>query len=314
MSTTHNHAHKDHTHNHSHGYHHHQAKGKRLALTIFLNLLITAAQIIGGLLSGSLSLLSDAAHNFSDVLALIISWIADRLSKKTFTAKQTFGYKRAEVLAAFINVVTIIVIAINIFIEGIERIISPEPVTGSLVMLLAGLSILLNGLSVLIIKGDAEHSMNMKSAYLHLFSDMLTSIAVLLGGVMMYFFNIFWIDGVIAIIIAVYLIKVSLSLLFDTLKVLMQFTPDAMDLDSIKDKLETFEFIDNLHHIHIWRLVDNDIHFEAHVDFNQDYTLSVVDDYIKSIKKVLKEDFGITHSTLESEFKKCKDKHMIENC
>jgi len=300
-------------HNHSHhGHDHGDLKGKRLGITIILNLIITISQVIGGLVSGSLSLLSDAAHNFSDVIALIISWIADRLTHKKYSTKQTYGYKRAEVIAALINVVTIIVIAINIFIEGISRLIEPQEITGLTVILLAGLSIVVNGLSVLIIKGDAENNMNMRSAYQHLFSDMLTSIAVLIGGIMMYYFKVFWIDGVISLVIAAYLMFTSAKLLFETLRVLMQFTPSHLDLDHIKSEIETLEYVENIHHVHVWQLTDDDIHFSAHISFVDDLSLSEVGDYLENVKKLMLEKYNVGHSTFEAEYQRCKDTLILD--
>lgn len=297
-------------HNHSHD--HGDLKGKRLGITILLNLGITISQVIGGLLSGSLSLLSDAAHNFSDVIALIISWIADHLSKKKYTPNQTYGYKRAEVIAALINVVTIIVIAINIFIEGVSRLFDPEMITGYTVILLAGMSILVNGLSVLIIKKDAKDNMNMRSAYLHLFSDMLTSIAVLIGGVMMFYFKIYWIDGVISLVIASYLIAVSIKLLLETLCVLMQFTPKHLDINAIKESVESLEYIENIHHVHVWQLTDNEIHFSAHISFEEDIQLSSVNQSLDQIKSLMANKFDIHHSTLEPEYKKCDGRLIVD--
>ncbi len=300
-------------HNHSHhGHDHGDLKGKRLGVTIILNLIITISQVIGGLVSGSLSLLSDAAHNFSDVIALIISWIADRLTHKKYSTKQTYGYKRAEVIAALINVVTIIVIAINIFIEGISRLIEPQEITGLTVILLAGLSIVVNGLSVLIIKGDAENNMNMRSAYLHLFSDMLTSIAVLIGGIMMYYFKVFWIDGVISLVIAGYLLFTSAKLLFETLRVLMQFTPSHLDLDHIKSEIESLDYVENIHHVHVWQLTDDDIHFSAHISFVDDLSLSEVGDYLDYVKKLMRGKYSVGHSTFEAEYQRCKDTLVLD--
>lgn len=290
-----------HSHNHDHG----DLKGKRLGLTILLNLIITISQVIGGLLSGSLSLLSDAAHNFSDVIALIISWVADRLTHRKYSKEQTYGYKRAEVLAALINVVTIIVIAVNIFIEGIDRLLNPQEVTGITVILLAGLSIVINGLSVLIIKKDAEHNMNMRSAYLHLFSDMLTSIAVLIGGFIMFFFKVYWIDGLISFVIAAYLLYTSSKLLIETLSVLMQFTPSHINLYDLKEKVEAFEFVKDIHHVHVWQLTDDDIHFSAHIAFKEDLVLSKVNDHLDEVKHMLNHDYSINHTSLEAEYMKC---------
>ena len=166
-------------------HHHHEVSGKRLGITIFLNVLITVGELVGGIISGSMALITDAAHNFSDVLSLIISYIANRMAKRTPTARQTYGYRRSEIIAAFANSVTLIVIALVIYYEAINRLASPVEIRSGWVIIMSGASILLNGISVLLIKKDASHNMNMRSAFLHLFSDMLTSVAVLAGGLIM---------------------------------------------------------------------------------------------------------------------------------
>jgi len=174
---------------HSHTHHNHtQLKGKPLVISIFLNIAITVAQIIGGLLSGSLALLSDALHNFTDVLSLIVSYIANILSRKDASIDKTFGYKRAEILAAFINASTLIIIAVLLIIESIKRFTNPETIESILVIWLSILGIIANGISVLLLKKDANVNMNMRSAYLHLLTDMLASVAVLIGGLLMYFY------------------------------------------------------------------------------------------------------------------------------
>ena len=235
-----------HHHHHDHG----DLKGKKLGVSILLNVLITVAQVIGGLISGSLSLLSDALHNFSDVLSLIISYIADLLTKRRSTVRETFGYRRAEILAAMINAATLLGIAVLLVKEAVLRLQHPEPVESVWVIALAGLSILVNGGSVLLLKHEAEDNMNIRSAYLHLFTDMLTSVAVLIGGVGMHFYNLFWIDSVLSILISIYLVYSSWGLFLQTLRVLMQFTPPNVDCHAINEAIRDFPSIKNIHHIH----------------------------------------------------------------
>ena len=179
-----------HSHNHSHCHHHGDLRGRNLVISIFLNLLITAAQVVGGLVSGSLALLSDALHNFSDVLSLVISYVANRLAKKKASKYKTFGYKRAEILAAFINAATLIIVAILLIIEAIERFKNPQEIESNLVIWLSLLGIVANGFSVLLLKKDSNTNMNMRSAYIHLLTDMLASVAVLIGGLLMQFYKI----------------------------------------------------------------------------------------------------------------------------
>ena len=191
-----------HSHSHNHSHHSHgNLKGTNLLISIFLNILITIAQVFGGIISGSLALLSDALHNFSDVISLIISYIANRLSKKKASLNKTFGYKRAEILAAFINSSTLIIVAILLVIEAVERFQNPQVIESALVIWLSTIAILGNGFSVLLLKKDADTNMNMKSAYLHLLTDMMASIAVLVGGLLIKFYNVFWVDSVLTFFI-----------------------------------------------------------------------------------------------------------------
>jgi cobalt-zinc-cadmium efflux system protein len=193
--------------------HKHTVEGKNLLFSILLNVIITAAQVTGGIISGSLSLLSDALHNFSDVLSLVISYVAHKLSQRQATLKQTFGLKRAELIAAFVNALTLIVVAIILIYEATLRFFNPVTIAPTLVIWLSAVGIVANGLSVLLLKKDANHNLNMKSAYLHLLTDMLASIAVLVGGILMKYFQIYWVDNVMTLGIAVYLIVVAYDLL-----------------------------------------------------------------------------------------------------
>ena len=152
----------------SHSHSNIDLKGRKLLFTIFLNIGITVAQVIGGFISGSVSLLSDALHNFSDVLSLIVSYIADRFSKRDASVTKTFGYKRAEIIAAFVNSATLILVAIYLIYESIIRFISPQAIESDLVIWLAILGITFNGFSVLLLYKDSKSNMNMRSAYFHL--------------------------------------------------------------------------------------------------------------------------------------------------
>ena len=293
-------------------HHHHDTGGKNLGITILLNIGITVAQVIGGIISGSMALLSDAAHNFSDVLALIISWIAKRLTGKEQTLSRTFGYKRAEIFAAFINSSTLIIIAVILATEAVERLVNPQPVTAGIVIWLAGLSIILNGLSVLLIKKGSKESINIKSAYLHLFTDMLTSIAVLVGGFAMKYLNWYRLDGILSIAIAVYLIYSSWEIFADTLKIMMQFTPKSVDLEKIAVQIQNVEGIKNIHHIHAWQLDEHEIIFEAHVDLEKNIKISEFEIVLREIENVLN-SHNIRHLNIQPEFEVEDNKELINN-
>ena len=293
MSTNHNHA--------------HQKQGKNLVISIFLNILITIAQVIGGILSGSLALLSDALHNFSDVLALTFSWYANKLSKKQASLNQTFGYKRAELIAAFVNAITLIVVAFFLIYEATIRFFNPEPIQSTLVIWLALLAIVANGCSVLLLQKDAHHNLNMKSAYLHLLTDMMASVAVLVGGIIMKYLGWFWVDSVLTLLIGVYLIYVSYDLIKTSTKMLMLFTPDNIDIEKIIEAVHKINKVAKLHHIHVWQLNDDELHLEAHLDCSEDIKLSDFNSLLHQIETVLLNQFGINHVNIQPEFKRDED-------
>ncbi|UOY08871.1 cation diffusion facilitator family transporter [Muricauda sp. SCSIO 64092] len=297
-----------HQHHHSHR---HKVDGKNLGISIVLNVVVTIAQMIGGLISGSLSLLSDAVHNFSDVLSLIISFLANRLSKKKASTNRTFGYKRAEIIAAFVNSATLMVVSLFLIVEAIERFLAPQEVASNWVIWLSILAILVNGFSVLLLKKDAAVNMNMKSAYLHLLTDMMASIAVLVGGLLMKFYAIFWIDPLLTLIIALYLIYVGYDLLKESTKVLMLFTPKSIAVQEIVSSICEIKGIKNVHHVHVWQLNEEEIHLEAHVDFKEDIKLSEFDVILEGIEELVYHRHGINHVNIQPEFGKCDTKKII---
>lgn len=294
-----------------HNHHHHEVKGKNLFITIILNIIITLSQIVGGIMSGSLALLSDAMHNFSDVLALVIAWWANRLSSKPKNEQKTFGYKRAQTIAALFNSSVLFGIALFLIIEAINKFINPQPIESSLVIWLGVLSILLNAASVLLIKDDSHDDINMKAAYLHLLTDVMTSVAVVIGGVLMHYFDIFWIDSVITILIAVYLIKASYGIIKESINILMQSTPENVNIKQIQEVIENIEEIKNIHHLHIWKLDDHNIHLEAHLDFIKDLPLSQSTQIVENITRILHDKFDIEHCTFQAEFDKDDKKDLV---
>ena len=301
-------------HHHEHGAHHHahkDLKGRNLFISIFLNSLITISQVVGGLISGSLSLLSDALHNFSDVLSLLISYIATVLSKREASVHRTFGYKRAEIIAAFVNSASLIIVAVFLIVEAIERFFEPREIESNLVIWLSLLGILANGFSVLLLRKDADTNMNMRSAYLHLLTDMMASVAVLIGGLLMKFFAFYWVDPLLTILIALYLIYMGYALLKGSTRVLMLFTPDTIEVQHIVDRILTIGRIENVHHVHIWQLNEDEVHLEAHIDFSEDISLSEFDIILERIEREAREHFGIKHISIQPEFGKCDSKKVI---
>ncbi|MCL6274241.1 cation diffusion facilitator family transporter [Muricauda sp. 2012CJ35-5] len=300
-----------HHHHHGHSHSHNDLKGRNLLISIALNIVITVSQVVGGIISGSLALLSDALHNFSDVLSLIISYVATLLGQKKASKNRTFGYKRAEILAAFINAATLMVVAAILMIEAVERFLEPQEIESDLVIWLSLIAILGNGFSVLLLKKDSADNMNMKSAYLHLLTDMMASVAVLIGGVLMKYYQIFWVDAVLTMAIALYLVYMGYDLLKESTKVLMLFTPSTIEIKEIVESICALDPVKNVHHVHIWQLNEDEIHLEAHIDFIEDIRLSEFDKILANIEEHVYHKHGINHVNIQPEFDKCDSKSVI---
>jgi cobalt-zinc-cadmium efflux system protein len=298
-------------HFHTHQHSHKSKKDKNLFISILLNIVITVAQIIGGVLSGSLALLSDALHNFSDVLSLVVSYVASKLAKKKASTDKTFGYKRAEILAAFVNAATLVIVAVLLIIEAVKRFQNPEEIESDLVIWLAVIGILINGASVLLLKGDSKNSINIKSAYLHLFTDMLASVAVLIGGLLMKYYQMYWVDSALTFLIAIYLIIVGFNLLKVSTRILMLFTPDHINIEAVVKAVNKLPKVNKLHHVHIWGLNDDEFHLEAHLDFTEDIKVSEFDAILDDIEILLHDEFKINHVTIQPEFNKQDPKEII---
>jgi cobalt-zinc-cadmium efflux system protein len=299
---------KEHSHEHQSEYG--RIKRKNLFITILLNMAITLGQVIGGLISGSMALISDAVHNFSDVLSLIITYVAERISGRRQTLMQTYGYKRAGIFAAFINTATLLVIGAALIWEAVTRLITPEPIRGNIVIYLAGLGILLNGFSLVLLKRDAGENINMRSAYLHMFMDMLTSVAVMVSGFAIKYLGWVRLDGILTIAISVYLIYSSWGLFYKSVRIFMQFTPSDVDIEKIAFEIAALPGVKNIHHVHVWQLDDRQLMMEGHIDLEQDYKISQFEEILKKVEVIL-EKYNINHINIQPELEREDQKELI---
>ncbi len=294
-------------HNH---HHNNQLNRTRLLIAFLMNVVITVVEIIGGLLSGSLSLISDALHNFSDAAAIVISYIAIKLSGRAKDFKYTFGLKRAQIIAAIINASVLVAISIYLFKEAFMRLINPMPVEGFTMIWVALIGLVANIVGTLILRQGAKGNMNIRSTYLHLLSDALSSMGVVLGGLLIYFANIYWVDPALTILISVYILKESFEILKQALKIVLMASPPDISLSNIKKSLESINGVENIHHVHIWQLDENDVHFEAHAE-TPDLKISQTDKILTEIKSVLKEEYGVNHVTIQFECNVCDVKEIV---
>ena len=296
---------------HHHHHDHHNKEGGRLLFTVMLNFGITLAEFIGGLFANSLALISDAIHNLSDAIALLITYLTVRISRKPNTQRNTFGYKRIQILAALFNSVTLIVICVYLLYEAYHRFLNPEPVKSIPMFVVAVIGLVANLVSVLLLKRHSRDNLNIKAAYLHLIGDTLSSVAVIIGGVLIYLYGIYWIDPLITVLISLYIIKETYAVLYETYKILMQSTPPDIAVQDVVEQLLLIPQVKGVHHVHIWNLTDKEVHFEGHLEVDGDLRISESQGILDQAQKVLQEAFGIGHATFQMECDMCHDKSII---
>jgi len=280
----------------------HPVNEKNLLIATFLNTVIALVELAGGILSGSLALFSDALHNLSDAFSTFIAYMATQIGKREANPKRTFGYKRIEILAALINAVILIVISVFLLKEAWQRWNNPEPIDSKIMLVVAMIGLLANVYALILLKRDAGKSINVKAAYIHLIGDSLSSLVVIVGGVFIALFEIYWVDPLITVFISLYIIRSGFIILKESVNILMQSAPDHLDLPAIKNRVEKIPQVLNIHHMHAWMLTDQEIHVEAHVELNSDLALSEVKNIRQEIELLLKENFSIHHVTLQFEY------------
>ena len=281
-------------------------KGVNFVITVILNFAITIAEIIGGIYSGSLSLISDALHNLSDAIAIIISYMAIKISSKENNEKKTYGYKRSGILVAVINSSALIIISMFLFEEAYKKLINPTPINGFIVIWVALIGIVANAVGAYLLHAGSNEDMNVKAVYLHLFSDALASLGVVIGGVLIYFYKIYWVDSILTVLIGIYILKESYKILKDAVNILMQGVPKNIKIDNVVNVIKSIDKVKDVHHIHLWSLDEKNINFEAHINVN-DMLVSETEKINKIIKEELHEHFEITHVTIQFESKGCSD-------
>jgi cobalt-zinc-cadmium efflux system protein len=282
--------------------HHHIHVEHNLIITVVLNVIITLAQITGGIISGSLALISDALHNLSDSMAIILAWIAHVVSRRPRTARSSFGFQRAEILAAFVNGLVLAGISGYLVIEAVKRFIHVQNVDPNWMFWLGLLGLAANGISAGILHKGRKENINIKAAYLHLLGDAFTSIAVIFGAVAIYTLGWYWVDPLVTLVISGYLIFQTYAILKEAIEILMQMSPTELNPLEVEETIRKMVGIHGIHHIHIWKLNDKKIHFEAHIELENDLPVSSTLLIRKRMGEILKAKFDIDHITLQFEF------------
>lgn len=290
-----------------HNHHHHgdlsEIGERRLWWAVLANMLLTVAQVIGGMVSGSLSLVADALHNFSDAASLLIALVAIRIGRKPPDQFKTFGYKRAETVAALINLTTLIVIGIYLCYEAVMRFITPEPVTGWTVIIVAGIALIVDVFTAVLTYSQSKTSMNIKAAFLHNLTDALASVGVIITGTLILLYGWVWTDAAMTLIISGYVLWQGFTETPKVIHLLMEGAPEGVDIKEVTAAMENETGVAGVHHVHIWQLDEHRNALEAHIVLVEN---SDMDELKMHLKKILHDKFEIEHSTLEFENKRCQ--------
>lgn len=297
MSDAHDHEPHDHA-GHAHVHAAPDTLGAKLLAGVFINLAIFVVQIVGGLLANSLGLLSDAAHNLSDVVSLLLSYGANRLGKQGPTPTRTFAYRRVEVLVAFFNAAALIAIAAFVAFEGVVRLLHPVEVGGPTVMLIAGIGMIANTAAAWLLKGHDD--LNARSAFLHLVADAVTSLGVVIGGFLVWALHFNSADALVSIGLSVWMVKEAWGIVHSSINILLEGTPEGLDFWEISEAMEAEDGVRGVHALHVWSISSKEFALSAHLEV-EDGRLSDLTTVVRCVKDMLEERFGIGHPTLEVE-------------
>jgi len=284
--------------------------GRRLIATMVMNLIIPAVQIYGGIMSGSMALISDALHNLSDFTSVMISYSALRIGRREPTPKHTFGYKRLEVFAAVFNVALLFGAGLYIAFEGWTRLWNPQPVNGSFVILIASIAFLANMISTFMLQPGAKTNLNIRSAFLHMLTDALTSLGVLILGIIWIFKPWYWLDPLFSWVIVALIFYSGWDILKDAYGILMNATPPGIDLQMIQQEIESIAGVEEIHHLHVWNISSEGVALVAHIVV-MDQMLSRVEEIAGKIRNLLWNRFAIDHPVLQFETSACAGTGLV---
>ena len=283
---------------------------RRLALASGLNAAIFLMELAGGFLTNSLGLISDAMHNLSDLLGLGVSYAASRAALWESNSQKSYGYLRAEIIAAFINAQTLVLVGIYVIYEGFVRFRNPQPVKGLWMTVIGVVALAANTAATLLLRRDARHDLSVRSSFLHLLGDAIQSLAVIVAGVLIYWKKLYFLDSVVSIAIGVFLIVSARGVLQKAVNILAEGAPESLDVYAVASFLRQFPQVEDIHHLHIWSLSSRFHALSAHIVV-RDQMLSDGGRLAKALEKALRERFQIDHPTLQLETEPCDGQTVI---
>lgn len=287
------------SHDHSHGTE--QVSDTVLLWAVIINIGLSVFEFIAGAISGSVALMADALHNTNDAAALLVAWIARKISKRGADRKFTFGYQRAELIGAMIQLTALILVGLYLVYESIKRFVDPQPLLGGWIMAAAGVALVVDFATAWLLWAMSKGSLNVKAAFLHNLTDAAASVAVLAGGAAVFFLGWRWVDPALSLLIAGYILYMSFGLLKRTSVILMEGTPPQVSTDGIHAAISEIDGVASMHHLHVWQLDEHHRALEAHVVLQETVSMSEMENVRDRVKAMLRERFHIAHSTLEFE-------------
>jgi cobalt-zinc-cadmium efflux system protein len=304
-------------HDHDHSHPHTPAPGenpaamdRKLSWSIGLNALIVVVEVAGGFLSGSLALLSDALHNLSDVAALALALVARKLGRRPNSPNHTYGLGRLEVLAAFLNSATLLVVSTLICREAIVRLMHPEPIHGGIMLTVAVIALVANLASVFLLKGHHHGDLNMRSAFLHLLQDAVASALVVVAAIFSGWKYGVYLDPAVSILVLLLILRSGWGLLRDSVRILLEGTPSGLDLAALQRDVQEHFPVRDLHHVHVWEVNAGRRALSAHVRMTA-MPLAEAETLLGQIREHLAHDWAIEHATLEPEVNGCGSTDLI---
>lgn len=292
--------------------HSHEIKyNKAFGFGIALNVIYIVVEFVYGLISNSMALIADAGHNLSDVLGLVLAWVASYLAAKTPTEKRTYGFRKSTVLASLTNAVILLIAVGAITVEAVNRFFEPQVIESNIIIIVAAIGVVINGITAMLFFSGHKHDLNIKGAFLHMAADAAVSLGVVVGAVIIGLTNLYWIDPVLSLIIVAVITIGTWGLLKESLNLSLDAVPSEIELEKVKEYLSSLPGVENVHHLHIWAMSTTEtaltVHlYKPHAEYE--------DEFMEKVNKELYEKFGIGHATIQIEKSEdCNDRLMHNN-
>jgi cobalt-zinc-cadmium efflux system protein len=293
-----------HSHTHTHLREAARKTTSRLALSLALTLAFVFIEAIAGIIGNSLALLTDAAHNLTDVIALGLSWFAIRLTTQPANGRKTYGYHRAGILVALVNSTTLVVISLGIFYEAYRRFTNPPEVESGILIAVGVIAVVINLVTALLVRKGSENDLNLRSAFLHLMGDVLSTIGAVLAGIIIYFTNANWLDPLVSVLIGILILYNAWGILLDAVDILLEATPRDVDAGRLVQDMMQIKGVLGVHDLHVWSLTQNVRTMSAHI-LTDDLSISAGADIQRQINEIVYHCYNIAHATLQLECVDC---------